>query len=423
MNVAVDDFGKVFVGNQYGFLLRAGLGAAVEAIAGASRGPGYVDANGNDARFGGYEYFGGFLGYFPIGPQSVALDQHGNLFVSDPGNGSIRRINGAQDVTTVATNIWSPATVAADNSGSLFFSEPNAVSVITPSGEISVIAGRRDEPGNLDGAGTDARFGLGAFGPYAPVGIGALAIHRSGDVFVFDSGNSALRRLTRSDGGWIVSTITNLFEAGGQPLGKTFFASALAGDKLGNLFAIHGYAVRKIELINGDWIVGTVAGSVDAPGFEDGPSHLARFGQYRGSTLRGLAVSETGDLFIADGANAAIRRISTNELVTTLVWGDTPRFEPNGIAVDPKGDIYFSENTFQRIMKASRLPALNVSLPERTPPAKSVIRVSGPAGHSAVLHSSLDLVSWMPISTNDPMQETFSIEVVGKSGFYRILYR
>ena len=133
--------------------------------------------------------------------------------------------------------------------------------------------------------------------------------------------------------------------------------SGLAVDRAGNVYVADAfnYRVRKITP-NGQ--VRTVAGSGTA-GFADGPASVAQF-----STVVGLAIRTTGELYVADPEANRIRKVDSRGSVTTVAGsgtegyldgpGTSARFSgPSGIAVDVAGNLYVADNYNHRIRKVN----------------------------------------------------------------------
>jgi hypothetical protein len=85
----------------------------------------------------------------------------------------------------------------------------------------------------------------------------------------------------------------------------------IAFDPAGNFFVI-GYMRQKLRKISPSGIVSTVNFN-RLPGYADGPLTTAQFG-----SLDDLAIDSTGNIFIIDGVNSRIRKISTSGFVSTI---------------------------------------------------------------------------------------------------------
>lgn len=193
---------------------------------------------------------------------------------------------------------------------------------------MTTLAGRADVPGNADGAGTAASF-------RGPMGI---AVDATGVVYVADTGNRAIRRITAS------GTVTTVAQSGSA-------LSEPRGVAIGTTGAIlvADYGSHTIRSISTSGAVTTLAGSIDAPGTTDGASSSARF-HYPSA----LTVLSDGSLLVADTDNDTIREIRDN-VVRTLAGqagrvltadgqGTAARFdEPDATAVDSAGVVYVAD--------------------------------------------------------------------------------
>ncbi|MNR94392.1 Serine/threonine-protein kinase PknD [compost metagenome] len=238
--------------------------------------------------------------YAPIG---LALDSHGNLFaVSNSGNRILKitpsavqslfagiGLPGATDGSGDEAEFRSPAGLCIDAQDNLYVadSKNHRIRKVTPSGHVSTVAGSTE--GYSDAKGSAAQF-------KAPYG---LTIDASGNLYVADTGNKRIRKIT-PDG--TVSTVAGTGASGSEdaPASSATFEEplSLAFAPDGSLFVSDGSRLRKIR--NGQ--VTTVAGS-DA-GFEDGTAAQAKF-----EKLYGLLFLADDSLLVADWRNHRIRRL------------------------------------------------------------------------------------------------------------------
>ena len=232
-------------------------------------------------------------------PFGVVLDQEGNLYVADGGDGnSIRKIDrdgvsstfaggteGYQEGARSAAAFNTPSGLAIDAAGNLYVADTgnNAIRKITPDGTVSTLAGD-GLAGDKDGKGAGAQFN-------GPIGI---AVDAAGMVYVADTYNDRIRRIA-PDG-----TVTTI--AGGQRAGMA-----------------------------------------------DGAAAQALF-----DTPTGLALSAAGDLYIADTANHAIRKLGKDGNVTTIAAAkdddrDALLRSPVGIALTRDGFLYIGSSAHGRV--------------------------------------------------------------------------
>ncbi|MFT6292691.1 MAG: sugar lactone lactonase YvrE, partial [Ilumatobacter sp.] len=242
-------------------------------------------------------------------PSGVAVDGSGNVYVADRSNHLIRKISPTGDVTTLAGNagnsgavddngtsasFYFPSGVAVDGSGYVYVADTgnHLIRKISPTGVVTTLAGNAGNSGADNGTGTSASFN----NPYG------VAVDGSGYVYVADTFNSLIRKIS-----------------------STGVVTTLAGD--GSRSAVNG---------NG------ISASFDFP--------------------LGVAVDGFGNVYVADQNNDLIRKISSTGVVTTLA-GDGSRgavnangtsasfFTPYGVAVDGSGNVYVGEQGNHLIRK------------------------------------------------------------------------
>ena len=133
----------------------------------------------------------------------------------------------------------------------------------------------------------------------------------------------------------------------------------LAMDSIGNLFVADtgNHTIRKITPSG---FVSTFSGTVGASGQVDGTGASVRF-----NLPQGLAVDATGNVYVADTGNHTIRKITPLGVVTTLGGqagkagnADGPAASalfdnPDQIAVDGAGNVYVADHGIRRISAGS----------------------------------------------------------------------
>ncbi|MES2581195.1 MAG: hypothetical protein V4627_00635 [Pseudomonadota bacterium] len=378
--VVVDSAGTLYVTDFY-TVRKISASGVVTTLTGAWLSGGEVDGALGVARFGGLA--------------GIAMDGTGNLYVTDDHTpGSIRKISNAGVVTTLARGnqglvdgsglpsmLQTPAGLVADNTGNLFVVNKSAtISMLSPTGVVTNLAGPPLGFWAADGMGTTTRFSTpndvatdaagnvyvadlgslsirkitpsgavttlaGGFGRDLIDGIGTaarfkspsnLAVDSAGNVYVIDFEDQTLtiilRKITPTG---VVTTLfgngtAGLVDATGATVRLPYATKGIAVDGAGVLYLSAQHAILKITP-NG--LVTTLAGNVNSAGFVDGTASAARF-----NYLRGIAVDAAGNVYVADHDNNAIRKISPQGQVTTLVTGSP--MGPVGVAVDPAGNIY-----------------------------------------------------------------------------------
>jgi sugar lactone lactonase YvrE len=197
------------------------------------------------------------------------------------------------------------------------------------------------QTGSSDGTGTAAEF-------KSPNG---LAIDSQGNLYVADTGNSTIRKVTASG---VVTTIAGTAGMKGSSDGKgaaALFSSTtgIAVDGTGNLYVTDtgNNTIRKIDTTGQS---STIAGTPGVSGSIDNTGSAASFD---GPT--GVAVDSSGNLYVADTGNDTIRKIGSAGAVTTLAGlagqsGDVDAFgigarfkNPAGVALDSSDNVYVSD--------------------------------------------------------------------------------
>jgi len=293
-------------------------------------------------------------------PTCVFADAGGNLFIGDCQNNVVRKVSAAGIISTVAGNhvngfggdggaataasLSLPYGVATDAGGNLYIADQgnNRIRKVSPSGIISTVTG----PGYFSGDGGPAL----AATLYHPQG---LAINQKGEFFVGDGGN---RRIRKIDTAGIITTIAGSGAAipsgdGGPASAAGFYQPiAVACDTLGDVFVLDtNNTVRKIDATG---MIATVAGTGTA-GY-NGDSIAATSAMLNGAN--GIAASKDGVLYISDGGNNRIRKVTAAGIMTTCAGTGVSGYtgngsaataatlnQPLGVSVGPGGDIYIAD--------------------------------------------------------------------------------
>ena len=304
-------------------------------LAGTAGIEGSTDGTGSAARF---SYPGG-----------VAIDANRNLYVADSNNHTVRKITNTGIVTTLAGSAGNyggadgtgtdarfsfPQGIAVDANGTVYVSDMNnTIRKITPEGVVTTLAGVAGEVGNVDGAGTDARF-------TSPTG---LAVNDLGIIYVADTGNHSIRKIT-SDG--MVTTLATGLD----------YPTSVAVDANGTVYVTDSDRIRKVT---SEGLVTTLAGAdqhISGDFRVDGAGDVAEFyGPW------GIAVGANGDVYVSDNGSSLIRKVTSAGVVTTLA-GDryasadgkgllAAFYYPMGIAIDDSGTLYVADSANFTIRK------------------------------------------------------------------------
>lgn len=310
---------------------------------------------------------------FPLG---LAIDKSGNVYIADQFNHRIRRIAPDGTITTVAgsgtqgsagddgpatsAQLNYPSGIAIDGSGALYITDTmnHVIRKVAVGGNITRIAGQRGLPGfvekNAKGEFIDARDAQ----LNAPTGI---AMDSAGNIYFCDTRNHRVRKIG-TDGK--IQTIAGTGEKGetgdgGSALeAKLNSPTGVAVDAAGNVY-IADQMNHRIRKVDTSGIITTVAGT-GLPGYS-GNGGLATKAQLFYPCC--IALDAQGNLFIADRTNNRVRRVDAAAGTISLAAG-TGRFGddfdgrpadqarlrfPMGLAADPQGRIYFSDNANSRV--------------------------------------------------------------------------
>jgi len=174
--LAIDGSGNIYVADQANNLIRKITADGTVSVYAGNGIAGYADASSAlSASFNT--------------PTAVGVDTHGNTYVSDSGNGVVRKITPAGVVSTFATGFNFPRELRADGTGNVYVCDQrdNVVKRISPTGVVTVIAGS-----GLRGASN----GIGKAASFAEA-IGLL-LDEKGNLFLGESGNNMIRKITIS---------------------------------------------------------------------------------------------------------------------------------------------------------------------------------------------------------------------------------
>jgi hypothetical protein len=338
------DGASIFVADTQNHAIRkVTTGGAVTTAAGNPPHAGGSDGTGSAARFRA-----------PAGAAVIG----DNVFVSDTGNGTIRKITSAGVVTIVPGTLGpfaSPVGIVAIGTTLYVCDNVNhTISSITATGTVTTLAGLAGSAGSADGTGSAARFS-------SPQGIATDGT----DLFVADTGNHTIRRVTTAGS---VTTPAGLAGNSGSADGSGSIArfnrpqgiAAVVASLATTLYVADtgNHTVRRVAVSGTSGTASTFAGTAGTAGFADGSGATSLFSSPSGIAAVGSI------LFLADTGNHAVRRIGSAANVTTFVGnfeaattrdGDAPQAllnAPAGIAgID--GTIFFTdvnENVLRKIL-------------------------------------------------------------------------
>jgi uncharacterized protein (TIGR03437 family) len=263
-------------------------------------------------------------------PSGVAVDTRGNVYIADHGNRRIRKVSPAGTITTVAgtgTNVpvgdvWAVATDSADN---LYVADTSSQQIrrISTDGTVTIVAGDGTQGYSGDGGpATNANLFLGQ--------KTTLATDRQGNLYFVNGytnppapgqmGGVSSARVRKVSPDGVISTVAGNGTAGHSGDGgpgtqaQLSFPTGLTADNAGNLYIADADS-QSIRMLSPSGIITTIAGTGDVGYTGDGG--LAAMAQFNGPA--GLATDVSGNLFVADQFNNAIRilqPVSSNVSIT-----------------------------------------------------------------------------------------------------------
>lgn len=305
LSLTADATGFIFASPNNSTVRRVTLAGNVTTLAGVSPQYRHVDGAGNVARF--------------FATNALASDAQGNVYMNEGAYHAIRRIDasgGVSTITLASPNFANIGAIAVDASGGLYVADTQLqlVAKVAPDGSITVLAGVVGTIGHADGAAAHATFAF-------PAG---LAVDASGNVYVADSQNGTIRKIDTTG---TVSTIAGVAGQCGSTDGTGSAAlfchpTGMAFDAQGRLVVADDWAdtLRRIDLTDGSVV--TIGGAPFAAGLANGA--VSRF-----DAPVALAFDGQGNLYVADGGNGVIRRLTPGGVASTVIG------QPGVLALQP----------------------------------------------------------------------------------------
>jgi uncharacterized protein (TIGR03437 family) len=292
------------------------------------------------------------------GARNVAVDWSGNVYVSEFNGHRVYRItvdgvivvvagtgvagDSKEDVAATLGQLSYPKGLAVDTGGTLYISD---------SGNHAI---RKVSNGVLSTLVRGGKAGAAAAVLYNPTGV---AVDSAGDLYFSDNGNARIRRVPA--GGSVASTVVSKDTAVAS--GSVALSSwrDLAVDSSGAIYVADGQRVAKCAGSTVQTIAGDGTYEFRANGTSATMNRL--YGPY------GVAVDAAGYLYIADQGNNRIRKVSSSGLMTTIAGPGDGRtagdgglavaasvFEPAGVAPDGFGNVWIAEYQAHRLRRVGR---------------------------------------------------------------------
>lgn len=251
-------------------------------------------------------------------PIGIAVDAAGSIYITDPRNSLVRKVAAKSGIITtvagtvgeatsgisqLATNfsLKTPCGVAVDSAGNIYIADSGANLILRVDANTGMIS-------RIAGTGTAGYRGDNDSATLADLNSPtALAVDAAGNIYVADYGNNAIRKVSASSG--VITTLagdgTAGFAGDGEPAGVALLSlpEYVAVDSLGNIYFddYQNSVIRKISASTG--VISTIAGTgIAGYSGDGGPATSEEL-----SMPFGVAIDDTGYLYIADTANYRIR--------------------------------------------------------------------------------------------------------------------
>ena len=341
-------------------------------------------------------------------PTDVAADASGNLYISDFGNSRIRMVSTAGIITTLIGNpdgvpledgqaaasirISGPTGVAVDSAGAVYFTEGSVgagAGLVQGDYKVWKVAGGLF--GGVAGTGLMSYSGDGGSAATAQFNTPSnIAIDAAGNLYVADALNNRIRKIAANGA---VSTVAGTGAAGFSGDGKPAVNAQLnaphgvAVDYNGTIF-IADTNNNRVRVVNPDGTIYTLAGNGNAGFFGDG-------GMAINAALhapQGVAVDTLGNFFIADTLDYRVRKVTQDNLITTIAGNGVAGFSGDGgpgskaalnlpvsVTVDGNGNIYIADQANGRIRKVATDGTITTAAGNGNTPDSQLYNPSGVA--------------------------------------------
>ncbi len=316
-------------------------------------------------------------------PTGVLRDSSGNTYVSDAADHRIRFINANGIIGTYAGNgtsgfsgdsgpaasaqLYGPQQLAMDSAGNLYIAD-----------SLNFRIRRVDTKGNITTyAGNGASGYSGDGGPAASAAIGApygVALDANGNLYLSDVAHNVVRKVDTS--GNITTYAGNgsagyAGDAGPATSAKLNYPASLAADASGNLY-IADVNNQRVRIVSTNGTIATYAGNGN-PGYNGDGGQAAKAEIY---FPYGIAIDPSGNLYIADYENQRIRMVTSAGVISTIAGSAVYGYNGDGglalaaafrrpyaISADPQGNIAFADlynNAIRLLIPESGRPVLTI---------------------------------------------------------------
>src|SRR5271157_3160449 len=299
MGVALDSAGNLYIADSANNRVRKVSGGTITTVAGSGT-LGFAGDGGPATSASLW------------GPSAVAVDSAGNLYIADYGNNRIRKVT-AGTITTVAGNgyggysgdggpatsalLYGPEGLALDSAGNLYIADTynNRIRRVS-GGTITTVAGNGNQGSSGDGGpATSASLTL-------PSGV---AVDSAANLYIADAGNGRVRKVSWGTITTVAGNGALAFSGDGGPAtsASLYTPEGVALDSAGNLY-IADLGHNRIRRVSGGTITTAAGNGNQSFSGDGGPATSASLNR-----PWGLALDSAGDLYIADYGSNRIREV------------------------------------------------------------------------------------------------------------------
>jgi uncharacterized protein (TIGR03437 family) len=315
--VAIDTAGNIYIADTGDHLIRrVDTSGIITTIAGTNGSPGF-SGDGGPAKSAKLH-----------SPSGVAVDAAGNVYIADTSNNRIRKVDTSGNIATfagstntfnsgvgdgglaTACNLYLPKGVAVDASGNVYIADfgNNRVRKVGTNGIIATVAGNGFTANQVGNTGDGGAATSGSVTPFN------IALNSAGDIFIADSQDNLIRKVTASSGN--ISTVagyigfTGYSGDGSSALQATLMnPEGVAVDAAGNIFIADtgNDVIREVTASNGN--INTIAGTGGTSGAV-APGSTGDGGAATMATLvnpSSLALTSSGYLYISDASTTGFQ--------------------------------------------------------------------------------------------------------------------
>jgi DNA-binding beta-propeller fold protein YncE len=281
-------------------------------------------------------------------PTGVAVDGTGNVYVADSKNNRIQKLD-------VASGVWSEWKKSDDGPGNGLgeFNQPTGIAIDSSGNSLYVADSKNHRIQKLDvasGVWSDWKNNSGQVGSgleqfNSPKGV---ALDSSGNVYVADSGNHRIQKLTVATGIW--SEYGYHGTVAGTDLGEFSYPVGMAIDHHNNLYVadFSNNRIQKLDVASGVW----------SEWKKDDGGAGSGLGEFDSPT--DVAIDGSGNIYVADPYNYRIQKLE----IASGTWSEWKKSGggsgnglgefgyPGGVAVDNTGNVvYVADTNNNRIQK------------------------------------------------------------------------